>query len=75
MSGPATTVAGWLGSGLISKSSSGALALVGTNNETINFSTNGYSGLWLGAVPGGATYSGALTPANSTYNVGGGGAR
>ena len=27
----------------------------------------------LGAVPGGATFSGSLTPAGTTYNLGGGG--
>ena len=50
----------------------GALALVGTNNETNNFNSS-YSGLWLGAAPGGAAYSGSLTPAGTTYNLGGGG--
>ena len=73
VSGPYTTLAGWLTSGLISTSSSGALAISGVDNETLNFSSSGYAGLGLGAVAGGATYSGSLTPTGTTYNLGGGG--
>ena len=57
---------------MISQSSSGALALVGANSETINLRAS-YTGLALGAAPGGATYSGSLTPAGAAYNLGGGG--
>ena len=72
VSGPYTTVAGWLGSGVISPSSSGILALSGSDNETLNLSSSGYGGLGLGAVAAGATYSGSLTPTGTTYRLGGG---
>ena len=80
VSGPYTTVNGWLSSGLISHSATGALAIVGgtagvTNNETINMNANGgYAGLSLGAV-GSVTYGGVLTPSTvtNTYFLGGGG--
>ena len=61
---------GWLGSNDLNTASAGALALTGTSSETINMS--GYTSLSLGA-SGAATYSGALTPAGSTYRLGGGG--
>ena len=65
-------VAGWLGSGNISTSSSGALALTGNSSE--NFSVGSYHTISLGAAPSvSATYSGTLTPYNNTYYLGGGG--
>ena len=70
-SGPHTNVTDWLNSGLISTSSSGALALTGQSNEAINFS--GYNGLSLGAAPGGATFGGTITQGNNGYIFGGGG--
>ena len=76
VSGPQTTVAGWLATGLINPASTGALAVSGANDtETIDLSTtySNYSGLSLGAVAAGATYSGALTPSGTTYRLGGGG--
>ena len=69
--GAYATVSGWLGSNLINPASTGALALTGSSNETINMA--GYSALSLGAVAAGATYSGSLTPAGTTYCLGGGG--
>ena len=56
VSGAYPTVTAWLGSNLINPASTGAVALAGTSNETI--SMGGYSTLSLGAVAGGATYSG-----------------
>src|SRR5208283_3724397 len=40
VSGPYNTVTGWLNSGLISPSSSGALALAGASNETISMTNS-----------------------------------
>ena len=48
------------------------LALAGADSETVNLSVSN-TGLWLGATPAGTTFSGLLTPANSTYQLGGGG--
>ena len=75
VSGAFSTVTGWLNSGRISTASSGALALAlaTTNNETINMA--GYPQLSLGAASPGTTYSGVLTPAGSTYFLGGGGGK
>ena len=64
---------GWLGSNLINPAATGALALSGTSNETISLPGTGYNTLSLGAIPGGATYSGVLTPSGTTYYLGGGG--
>jgi fibronectin-binding autotransporter adhesin len=73
VSGAFSTVSGWLNSNEISTASNGALALalVGTSNESINIGN--YSQLSLGAASPGTTYSGVLTPAGSTYYLGGGG--
>jgi fibronectin-binding autotransporter adhesin len=60
----------WLASGKIAGSSSGALALV--QNDASNFNFTSYPSLSLGAI-GASTYSGTMTPANSTYRFGGGG--
>ena len=73
--GAYTTVMGWLNSGLINPASNGAIALTGVSNETINMtnaSSVSYNSLCLGAVAAGATYSGSLTPAGGSYNLGGG---
>ena len=69
----AAPVSGWLGSGSVSASSAGAIALPnGTNdNESITFSATS-SAIALGAI-GSATYGGALTTAGSTIYLGGGG--
>ena len=75
VTGPYTTVTGWLGSGRIVTSASGALALTGSSNETINLTTAGggnYTNLYLGSI-GTNSYSGQLTPAGSNYQLGGGG--
>ena len=69
--GPYPTVMGWLNSNLVNPASTGILALAGSSNESVSMA--GYSGLSLGAVAGGATYGGSLTPAGSTYCLGGGG--
>ena len=75
--GAYSSVAGWLGSGMINPASTGAIAVSGVDTETVNLSTayngNTYSTLSLGAAAGGATFSGNLTPAGSTLYLGGGG--
>ena len=70
VTGAYTTVATWLSSGRISTSSTGTLALTAANSETIGMGS--YTGLSLGAT-GSYTYSGTLTPAGTTYRLGGGG--
>jgi autotransporter-associated beta strand protein len=71
VTGAYSTVGGWLASGKISSASNGALALTASSNENINMA--GYPQLSLGAASPGTTYSGVLTPAGSTYYLGGGG--
>ena len=73
--GAFSTVTAWLNSGKISTSSNGALALalIGSSNENINMGS--YSQLSLGAALPGTVYSGVLTPAGSTYYLGGGGGK
>ena len=71
VSGAFSTVTGWLNSTKVSTASNGALALVGTSSESITMGS--YSQLSLGAALPGTTYSGVLTPAGSTYYLGGGG--
>ena len=67
------TVNGWFSSGLIAPNpTSGAIALVGTNSETINLTSgNGanYANLGLAAA-GNATYSGVFTPSGTNYSLG-----
>jgi len=74
-SDPYNTVTAWLGSGKIASGSTGAIALSATSIENIDFSATGYNTLSLGSsVTGvGVTYTGTLTPAGSTYYLGGGG--
>ncbi len=56
----------------ITTGSAGTLALTGNSIENLDFTS--YPNLSLGAAGGSAvSYSGALTPANSTYRLGGGG--
>ena len=69
--GAYATVQAWLASGAIDPSSSGAIAVGSNDNEHINFA--GYNSLCLGAVAGGATFSGTITPTNNVYRLGGGG--
>ena len=75
-SGPYTTVVGWLGSGLIAASTSGAIAVSGVNTEAIDLTAAGggaYTQLSLAAA-GNATFSGTLIPATGQpYRFGGGG--
>ena len=66
------TIMGLLNGTLINPASTGLLALAGSSNENIKMA--GYNSLWLGAVAGGATLSGSLTPANTGYLLGGGAA-
>jgi autotransporter-associated beta strand protein len=75
VTGAYSTVTGWLTSGRINTASSGALALalVGSSNESINM--GGFPQLSLGAASPGTTYSGVLTPAGTTYYLGGGGGK
>ena len=71
--GPYGTAAGWLGSGVIDTTSSGALALT-TSSSTENIDMSSYPGLSLGAVAGGVNYQGTITLGNgeNTYMLGGG---
>jgi autotransporter-associated beta strand protein len=71
VTGAYSTVAAWLSSGKVSTASDGLLALTGLSNQSISLSA--YPELGLGAMPGGATYSGVLTPGGGTYDFGGGG--
>ena len=70
VAGAYTTAATWLTSNKIATSSAGALALVGADNETVSMGS--WASLSLGA-SGAATFSGTLTPAGTTYELGGGG--
>ena len=58
--------------GHISSASTGTVALAVSSSNNLNFSSAGLSHVSLGAV-GAATFSGMLTPAGSTYSLGGGG--
>ena len=69
--GPFSTVTEWLASGRIATNSSGALAFMGDSSENLNLST--YSSLILGASAN-TVYTGTITPAGSTYRLGGGSA-
>jgi fibronectin-binding autotransporter adhesin len=76
VTGPYSSVNGWLGSGLITPSPTGGLALTMSSSENIDLSATGpysgtYGNLFLGSV-GSNTYSGVLTPSGS-YLLGGGG--
>ena len=68
--GTYSTVDGWLGSHKIAPASAGALALLANDSELISMA--GYPSLSLGA-SGSVTFNGTLTPAGTTYNLGGGG--
>jgi autotransporter-associated beta strand protein len=68
------TVNGWLGSGRLLTTSSGAIAIVGDNSEAIDFTAGGFSNLFLGAASGTTgTFTGTLTGFDTTYRLGGGG--
>ena len=54
----------------IAANSTGNIALVANSSENIDFT--GYTGLMLGAQAA-STYTGTLTPAGTTYRLGGGG--
>ena len=75
--GPYTTVAGWMGSGKLDPTSTGALALTANSDSTenINMATYGFPTLSLGAASGATiNYTGTLTPFNANvYYLGGGG--
>ncbi|MEI8196440.1 MAG: autotransporter-associated beta strand repeat-containing protein, partial [Phycisphaerae bacterium] len=78
---------GWLTSGKIDSSSTGVIALTGDSSEAVNFT--GFANLSLGAAKaktnavdssgnlidgtGIVNFTGSLTPAASTYRLGGGG--
>ncbi len=67
-----TTVAGWLGDAHLATASTGALSLDANDNE--NISMGSFSTLSLGAGVGfSVQYTGTLTPAGTTYYLGGGG--
>ena len=58
---------------LTSTASTGAVAITSANSETLNFASPvNYPALSLGSV-GNNVFSGTLTPAGSTYLLGGGG--
>lgn len=69
--GAYANVQAWLDSDNISTSSTGAIALTAGSSENIDFT--GYDTLSLGASTN-STYTGTLTPAGTTYRLGGGGA-
>ena len=70
---PLYSPAGWLSSGAIAASSNGAFALTASCAEDLSFqSPTTYASLSLGS-SGSNTYSGVLTPAGTTYRLGGGG--
>jgi len=56
----------------LTSASAGTVALGVSSANSLNFSTNSLASVSLGAT-GTATYSGTLTPASSTYRLGGGG--
>jgi fibronectin-binding autotransporter adhesin len=56
----------------IAPASAGAAALAVTSGNALNFSTAGLTNASLGAV-GGVSFTGTLTPAGTTYRLGGGG--
>lgn len=66
--GAHSTVSGWLGR--IATSSPGTLAL--TDNSSENIDLTGFNSLRLGATTN-VNYTGQLTPAGTTYRLGGGG--
>jgi fibronectin-binding autotransporter adhesin len=68
--GAYANVTAWLGSGKIATGSTGVIALTGNSAENINFS--GFGTLGLGASSA-TTYTGTITPAGTTYRLGGGG--
>lgn len=73
--GAYSTVTDWVNSGKLQMLSGGALALTQNSSEALDFTTLGggaFSNLWLGSI-GNYTYSGNLTPTNSTFRFGGGG--
>ena len=70
VAGGYSTIGGWLNSNKIVASSAGVLALTGTDGETASMA--GLPSLVIGAA-GAATFSGSLTPAGTTYRLGGGG--
>jgi fibronectin-binding autotransporter adhesin len=70
--GPYSTVIDWLNSTKVASSSTGAIAIVGSDSEVINLGTSSYSGLYLCGTVGGSTYSGTLTATGSMYRLGGG---
>jgi autotransporter-associated beta strand protein len=55
----------------IAATSSGEIALGVSSSNNLNFSTAGLSSAMLGALGIATTYSGVLTPANSSYRFGG----
>ena len=70
--GAYTTVQGWLDSGRIATASTGAIALTFNSVAPMDFALSNYAGVYLGTV-GTVTNSGTITPAASTYRLGGGG--
>ncbi len=56
----------------LSSASSGVAALAVSSSNNLNFNAPGLTNVSLGAI-GAAAYSGAITPAGTTYSLGGGG--
>ena len=63
----------WVASGKIATNSAGTLVLTGADSSSIDFSTSGYTALYLGASAN-STLSGAITAGPNGYLLGGGGA-
>jgi autotransporter-associated beta strand protein len=73
VAGAQSNVTDWLNSGYIVSGASGAMALT-SNSVSENINMASWPTLSLGAAIGSnVTYTGTLTPAGSTYYVGGGG--
>ena len=68
--GTYSTVTGWLNSGKIASASTGTLAIIANDTETISMGS--YANLSLGTIYN-VTYSGIFTPSGTTCNLGGGG--
>jgi len=63
----------WVASGKIATNSTGTLVLTNADSSSIDFSTSGYTALYLGASAN-STLSGTITAGPNGYLLGGGGA-
>ena len=69
---PYNTVSGWLASGLIANSSSGAIALTTSNTDaSIDFTAHGGYNMLVLAAMGAVTYNGAIKPGSNGFLLAG----